>query len=77
MRTLSVLGTAAMFLVGGSIVLHGIPPLAHAIEAMLASINSGVAKFLASTAIDFVVGVIVGGIVHIAVTLATKLLGRK
>ncbi len=35
MKTLSIVGTAAMFLVGGSILLHGIPPLAHAIEAML------------------------------------------
>lgn len=32
MKTLSVLGTAAMFLVGGGIVTHGIPPLHHAIE---------------------------------------------
>jgi predicted DNA repair protein MutK len=32
MKLLSVLGTAAMFLVGGGIVAHGIPPLHHAIE---------------------------------------------
>lgn len=32
MKTLSVLGTAAMFLVGGGIVTHGIPPLHHVIE---------------------------------------------
>lgn len=32
MKTLSVLGTAAMFLVGGGIVVHGIPDLAHAVE---------------------------------------------
>jgi predicted DNA repair protein MutK len=33
MKTLSVLGTAAMFLVGGGILLHGVPALGHAVEA--------------------------------------------
>ncbi|MDM7950591.1 DUF808 domain-containing protein [Hydrogenophaga sp.] len=32
MKTLSVVGTAAMFLVGGGILLHGIPSLGHAVE---------------------------------------------
>ncbi len=32
MKTLSVLGTAAMFLVGGGILLHGVPALGHALE---------------------------------------------
>ena len=36
MKALSVAGTAAMFLVGGSILLHGIPPVHHAVEAVLA-----------------------------------------
>ena len=34
MRTLSILGTAAMFLVGGSIIGHGIPALHHLTEPM-------------------------------------------
>lgn len=34
MRALSVLGTAAMFTVGGGILAHGVPPLHHAIEAV-------------------------------------------
>jgi predicted DNA repair protein MutK len=33
MKTLSVLGTAAMFLVGGGILLHGFPALGHAVDA--------------------------------------------
>jgi len=32
MKSLSVLGTAAMFLVGGGILLHGVPALGHAVE---------------------------------------------
>ena len=31
MKSLSVAGTAAMFLVGGGILVHGVPPVAHAI----------------------------------------------
>ncbi len=32
MKALSIVGTLAMFLVGGGIVVHGIAPLHHAIE---------------------------------------------
>ncbi|WP_310566652.1 DUF808 domain-containing protein [Hydrogenophaga sp.] len=32
MKALSVLGTAAMFMVGGGILLHGVPALGHAVE---------------------------------------------
>jgi predicted DNA repair protein MutK len=35
MRFLSVAGTAAMFLVGGGILVHGVPALHHAVEAGL------------------------------------------
>jgi uncharacterized protein len=34
MKTLSVVGTVAMFLVGGGILTHGIAPLHHAIESV-------------------------------------------
>lgn len=34
MKTLSVAGTAAMFLVGGGILTHGIPPIHHALEQL-------------------------------------------
>jgi predicted DNA repair protein MutK len=32
MKSLSVIGTAAMILVGGELILHGIPPAAHALH---------------------------------------------
>ena len=45
MKTLSVVGTAAMFLVGGGILSHGVPPLHHLAEglahAVAASRGSG------------------------------------
>lgn len=58
MRLLTVLGTAAMFLVGGSILVHGIPPLSHLIEhgAAMAGALSGVAGML----LDALIGVVGG-----------------
>jgi len=41
MRALSVAGTAAMFLVGGSILAHGLPPLEHVVEAGAAVVPGG------------------------------------
>lgn len=75
MKTLSILGTAAMFLVGGSIVLHGIAPLHHAVEALLktVSVSSPALSFVASTVVDLVVGIIVGALVLALVTVARKL----
>jgi len=67
MKTLSVVGTAAMFLVGGGILTHGLPPVHHGIEhvAALAGMLGGVV----SMALDAVVG-IVGGALTLAVVLA-------
>ena len=48
MRLLSVAGTAAMFLVGGGILTHGIPAVHHFIEATAASWG-GVAGAVAPT----------------------------
>lgn len=73
MRALSVLGTAAMFLVGGGILTHGIGPLHHAIEAASAAVGGGVAGGLVSTLIDGLTGVIAGGLVLAGVTLVGRL----
>lgn len=35
MKALSCVGTAAMFMVGGGLLLHGVPPLQHAIEVVV------------------------------------------
>ena len=37
MKLLSVVGTAAMFLVGGGILVHGVPALHHLIEPLAAA----------------------------------------
>jgi len=75
MKALSVFGTAAMFLVGGGILVHGIP----GIEGWLAALERGAGKTggmaLAMLA-DGVLGVAAGGAVLAAVTVIQKLRGK-
>ena len=67
MKTLSVVGTAAMFLVGGGILTHGLPPVHHGIEDVAA--QAGMLGGVVSMALDAVVG-IVGGALVLAAVLA-------
>jgi uncharacterized protein len=79
MKTLSVLGTAAMFLVGGSIVLHGIGPLYQWVELLLKPLaaNAGWIALIASSVIDLIVGMIVGALVLAIVTVVGKLFKKS
>jgi len=82
MKTLSVVGTAAMFMVGGSIIGHGIPALHHFSEnaALATSGVSTIGPVLAAitpTLIDAVIGVITGAVVLLGVTLVKKVLPAK
>lgn len=72
MKTLSVLGTAAMFLVGGAILLHGIKPLYDLIAGWTASMQS-VAAWFVSVLADGVTGLVAGAVVLGAVTLWQRL----
>ncbi len=74
MKSLSVVGTAAMFLVGGGILTHGMPPLHHAIEAWTMGLGT-VAAALLPTAIDGLLGVVAGALVLGGVSLVQKLRG--
>jgi len=58
MKALAVIGTAAMFMVGGGILSHGLGPVHHAIEELAA--GAGMLGGVVSLALDVVVG-IVGG----------------
>lgn len=75
MKGLSVVGTAAMFLVGGGILAHGIPPLHHGIEGLAE--HAGALGGLASTLANAVVGVIAGGLVVAVVLGGQRMLGRE
>lgn len=67
MKTLSVVGTAAMFLVGGGILLHGIPVLSHAVESATAGLAwaSGVLSSLAGGVAGLLAGAVVVGLFHV------------
>ena len=74
MKGLSVAGTAAMFLVGGGILTHGIPPLHDAIEHLLAGLGA-VMQSLGPLLIDAVVGVIAGALTLAVVNGVKRLRG--
>lgn len=57
MKSLSIIGTAAMFLVGGGIVVHGVGFLHHYVEAILVAQHYAV---LMGQLINFVIGVASG-----------------
>ncbi|TFY96941.1 DUF808 domain-containing protein [Ramlibacter rhizophilus] len=76
MKALSVVGTAAMFLVGGSILLHGFEPLAHAVEDWLHSFG-GAVEFLLGLGVEALVGIVAGALVLAAVSLARRLVPRR
>lgn len=78
MRALSVLGTAAMFTVGGHIIVEGIPPVHHAIEAVAESLHGagGFVVWVVSTILDAVVGIVGGAIVVAVMTAGARLFKR-
>ena len=73
MRALTVIGTAAMFLVGGGIIAHGIAPLHHFAEEMAA--HSWLGSLLGML-LNMVVGVVAGAVVLAVLTLVGKLRGQ-
>ena len=74
MKTLSVAGTAAMFLVGGGILVHGVPPLHHLVEHW-GEVAGGLG-WLVTTVADAIVGIAIGAAVLAAVLLAKRMFGR-
>ncbi|MEK8049287.1 DUF808 domain-containing protein [Ideonella sp. DXS22W] len=75
MKGLTVVGTAAMFLVGGGILVHGIGPLHHALQGWTATagpLTGALVENLANAAL----GVVAGALVLGAVTAVQRLRGR-
>jgi hypothetical protein len=80
MKTLAVVGTAAMFLVGGSILIHGIPgshALVHAVTHAVQTLPAigGLLAALTPLLIDASTGVVAGGLVLGGVTATRRLFG--
>ncbi|CAI0871804.1 DUF808 domain-containing protein [Serratia proteamaculans] len=81
MRTLSIVGTIAMFMVGGGILTHGLPPVHHLFEdwasyatvvPTLGHILQGVIPAL----LNVVFGLIAGGVVLLVVSALGAIRGR-
>jgi predicted DNA repair protein MutK len=74
MKLLSVLGTAAMFLVGGGILVHGLPWLHHALESLAAP---GWLAPILPTLLNALVGVLAGALVLALLRLLQGLRARR
>ncbi|AVS74254.1 DUF808 domain-containing protein [Paracidovorax cattleyae] len=80
MKVLSVAGTAAMFLVGGGILVHGLPPLHHAVEGLASAAGQGHGGFLQLVVLNLLnaaSGIVAGALVLACVTLVQRWRGRK
>ncbi|MBT2325175.1 DUF808 domain-containing protein [Variovorax paradoxus] len=76
MKGLSIAGTAAMFLVGGGILVHGVPALGHAVEAWAGTAGALVGG-LGSMGANAGVGIVAGAVVLAVVELAKKGLRKR
>ncbi len=81
MKALAVAGTAAMFLVGGGILTHGVARLDRGIEHLAESAAAvpGIGAVLGATApmlVNALVGIVAGAAALAAVTLVQRLLRR-
>lgn len=72
MKTLSVLGTIAMFLVGGGILTHGLPPVYDAIHHFAEGFG-GLAQAIVPVVADGLFGVVVGALLVAVITPVVKL----
>jgi predicted DNA repair protein MutK len=78
MKTLSIVGTAAMFLVGGGILVHSIPLIHHLLEPILHSVESiKIAASIVPILVDGLVGIVAGAIVLLVVTLSLKIFKKS
>lgn len=71
MKTLSVVGTLAMFLVGGGIVVHGVAPVHHVIETFAAQQASWLATLVPVFA-NLVLGFVIGAVVLAGVNVISR-----
>ncbi|MDS1311145.1 DUF808 domain-containing protein [Marinobacter xiaoshiensis] len=76
MKTLSIVGTIAMFLVGGGILVHGVAPLYNAIEDFAAGFG-GVPAVLFSTVANGLVGLLAGALLVAVLTPLIRILASR
>jgi uncharacterized protein len=76
MRGLTIVGTAAMFLVGGSLLVHGMAPIEHWLEAAVLP-QGGAVALLLPYLVHVVVGVAVGGAIVWGVKTWRRMRGNQ
>ncbi|SKC31646.1 Inner membrane protein YedI [Photobacterium piscicola] len=77
MKTLAIVGTIAMFLVGGGIVVHSIPQIHTVVEHIAQLAVFPGSHSIMTPLLNGVVGVIAGTIVVIVVTIVNKIRGKS
>jgi predicted DNA repair protein MutK len=79
MRGLSIAGTAAMFLVGGGILVHKVKWIHDAIEPILHSVEHfiPILKTPTSMLLDGVVGILIGLLVVLCIQLVKQFLPKS
>jgi predicted DNA repair protein MutK len=76
MKTLSLVGTAAMFLVGGGILVHSIGALHHLVHVVVEWLNQAIgsyAEMIAPIVLEGITGLLAGAFVLAVVSLVKKL----
>lgn len=75
MKALSIVGTAAMFLVGGSLLVHGIGPLQAWVDQSLVP-QGGLVAAVAPLLVHVVVGAAIGACIVVLVNLYRRMRGQ-
>ncbi|MCF9198616.1 DUF808 domain-containing protein [Vibrio parahaemolyticus] len=77
MKLLTIVGTAAMFLVGGGIVVHNVPAIHHFVEPIIMNFNGhSVATAILPILLNGIIGFVAGLIVVAVWTVVEKLRGK-
>jgi len=81
MKLLAIVGTAAMFMVGGGILSHGIPVMHHVIEQLALSANAvpgigGMLETLTASLLNALAGIVAGALALAGVTMAERIYHR-
>lgn len=76
MKSLAIIGTAAMFLVGGGIIVHSIPVIHHVVQDAVAWLINTIGpaiELFGAILLEGLVGIIAGGMVLAVVSLVQKI----
>lgn len=81
MKALAIIGTAAMFMVGGGILVHGLHSVSVLVEQAAAwvghlAVGGAFLKAVTPTLLNALFGILAGGVVLAGVTLWSKLRGK-